>query len=257
MKHSMIVFGIMLLAFLMATPMYAEKKKENLFPFEQEEEKVAEEYAFSTTWRIEAGYVQDWQNSNTETTTYPDTYLHGAKLGFTVDFNLPYHLSVQTGLAYSFSANKNDQHWRTVSKENNQPEYLEHFLMKHTVTLPVHAVYEQKLWKELAMFFYTGPNFQVGILQQDKITPEVSAETLAWLQQTGVPTESYDRYSSGELSRFNMQWSLGGGFQWAKYRVQAGYDFGLTNIVKNYPLNHPVDAKAREWGWFVSFSYAF
>jgi hypothetical protein len=57
-----------------------------------------------------------------------------------------------------------------------------------------------------------------------------------------------------ELIRANIQWGLGGGLEWDRYRLQAGYDFGLNNLIK-----HPVidDQQMWQWGWFVSFCYKF
>lgn len=252
-----IILSILLLANIFT---YAEKKSENLFPFE-ENNKIKEkvEYKFSTTWRIEVSYTQDWQNSNTTSISYPDSYLHGGKIGVAVDFNLPYNFSAQTGLFYALNYTKNSQHWRTLNKENNQPEFLEHHIMKHTIIVPVHLTYTQKLWKELSLIFFTGPNFNIGIAQQDKISATLSEQTRTWMETLGIQLNDYDKYKVNELSRFNIQWTLGGGLQWANYRVQAGYDFGLNNLVKNpWPVGSTqMNAHMWEWSWFVGFSYAF
>lgn len=256
MKRNLIVF-VLLFTNIFA---YAQKKSENLFPFE-EDKKVKEkvEYKFSTTWRIEASYTQDWQHSNSTTISYPDAYLHGGKVGVAVDFNLPYNLAVQTGVFYALNYAKNDQHWRTLNRENSDPEYLEHHIMKHSIIVPVHATYTQKLWKELALVFFTGPNFNIGVAQQDKITDNLSEETRTWMQSQGLQLTDYDKYKAGELSRFNIQWTIGGGLQWANYRIQAGYDFGLNNLVKNpWPVGSTqMNSHMWEWSWFVGFSYAF
>ena len=57
-----------------------------------------------------------------------------------------------------------------------------------------------------------------------------------------------------ELYRVNVQFGLGGGFEWDRYRLQAGYDFGLNNLLKT-----PIvpEEKIYEWGWMVAFSYKF
>ncbi len=221
---------------------------------ETKKEKKSEDYSFSTTYRIEAGYTQDWQNS--KSTSYADTYLHGAKIGFTVDFNLPYHLSIQSGLFYQLTFGKNEQHWAGVNSEYTTEEYIEHNLLKHSVVVPVYATYTQKLWKELALYLYTGPQFAIGIAQKDNIKCTVSDETKAWLEANEIPTQSYEKYKAGELRHFNLQWGLGGGFQWANYRVYSGYNFGLNNIVKSNS-NYLKGSSLWEWNWFVSFSYAF
>lgn len=251
--------NIILLAglFLCSTYSFSQEMKEDFTVFDDnivEEEKKSDTYTFSTTYRIEAGYTQYWQNS--KSTSYADTYLHGAKIGATVDFNLPYHLSIQTGLLYQITYGRNQQHWGGLDSEYEAKEYLEHNLLKQSIVIPVYATYTQKLWKELALYFYTGPQFNIGISQKDKIADKVSDKTRLWLDENNIPTKTYDKYSSKELRIFNLQWSLGGGIQWANYRLYSGYNFGLNNLVKSNN-NYLTDSRMSEWSWFVSFSYAF
>ena len=70
----------------------------------------------------------------------------------------------------------------------------------------------------------------------------------------GARTEPYERYGSKELFRTNIQMGLGGGLEWDAYRIEAGYDFGLNNIIRNQVIPNQ---QLSEWGWFVSFSYKF
>ncbi len=236
---------------------FAQEPKDDFTVFSNypaEEAKKTTDYSFSTTYRIEAGYAQDWQYS--KNTSYPDTYLHGVKIGATVDFNLPYHLSVQTGLLYQISYGNNQQHWPTMNSESISEEIAEHHILKQSITIPVYATYTQKLWKELALYFYTGPQFSIGIAEKDKIVTNLSEETKGWLEANDIPTQTYDKYKAGELRRFNLQWGLGGGIQWANYRLYSGYNFGLNNLVKP-ESGYLKNSHLWEWNWFVSYSYSF
>jgi hypothetical protein len=40
--------------------------------------------------------------------------------------------------------------------------------------------------------------------------------------------------------------------EWDRYRVQAGYDFGLNNLQRT---SFVPDQKMHQWGWMVTFSY--
>jgi hypothetical protein len=86
----------------------------------------------------------------------------------------------------------------------------------------------------------------------DAITNKTSEQTSQWLEQQGFPVKSYERYMAHELYRTNIQFGLGGGIEWDRYRLQAGYDFGLNNILRTPILPKQ---KMNEWGWMCTFSY--
>ncbi len=208
-------------------------------------------YTFSTEYRIEAGYVQHWQRARD--ISFPDMYLHGVRLGATFTFVLPKHFSLQTGAYYTILYGRNEQHWRSVDVVSVQTEYIRHRVLAHNLTVPVRAYYTIPLWKQLNLFFYAGPQLHIGLAQTDYMDKHLSSGVETWLQSQGIPTDTYDRMAD-ELVRANIQLGLGGGFEWDKYRLQSGYDFGLNNLVK-----HP-QRKGQymsEWGWYVSFSYRF
>ncbi len=228
----------------------AQEARDNIDFLLNDTKKPFERY-YTNDWsfRLEAGYAQDWQNSKNN--TFRDMYTHGANIGLTVDYNLPYNLSLQSGVLYSITAGRSEQHWGTIA-ERPQIEIINHDILKHQLIIPIRLTYTQPLWKRLALYFYTGPEMQIGLAQQDNINTEsISATTLAWVQEKGVPTTPYDRYTENELRRFNIRYGLGGGLQWDCYRLQSGYSFGLNDLTKS------PDSQMWEWGWFVSFAYQF
>lgn len=241
----------------LAVGAYAEDKKPDMqladhtFFDPTKKQMEDEEYHFGVEYRLEVGYVQHEQR--TRSMTYPHTYLHGVRAGLDVTFLLPLHISTQIGLYYTFASGKNDQHWRSMTAQSVQEEVLVHRLMEHNLTIPIRMYYTIPLWRKLNLFFFTGPQLHIGLALNDKIQKDLSDETLNWLRGIGVPTENYDRYKS-ELIRANIQWGLGGGLEWDCYRLQAGYDFGLNNLVNQKQLPNQYMA---EWGWFVSFCYRF
>ena len=210
-----------------------------------------EPYVFSVDYRIEAGYVQHWQR-NPEI-TFREMYLHGIRLGATFTFNLPIHFALQTGMYYTLLYGAKDQHWRSMDAPSVQEEYILHRVLEHNFTIPVRAYYTIPVWKQLNLFFFTGPQLHIGLAENDYMQKHLSQAAEAWMASEGIPTEPYDRMTD-ELVRANIQWGVGGGLEWDKYRLQAGYDFGLNNLVK-----HPqtTGQSMNEWGWFVSFCYKF
>ena len=198
------------------------------------------------TYRLEVGYIQPYQVSE----MYRDTYFHGGKVGGTVDFLLPYNMSVQTGLFYNLGYGRNEQHFSTA--EDYGTEYVVNRLWLHQINVPVRYTYTQKIWSKLALFAYGGPDFQLGLACTQNATSYLSDEKIAFLESlsgTSFATGKTDLYGNGILRRFNFVLGVGGGVQWDRYRLQSGYDFGMLSISKEYTV--------RQRGWYVSFSYAF
>lgn len=231
----------------------AEQLADNTFFDPTRKEKEVEHYQFGVEYRIEAGFVQHNQWSRGEL-TYPDMYLHGARIGATFTFRLPLHFGLQTGLLYTIVYGQNEQHWRSMDAISMQEEYIRHRVLEHNLTIPLRAYYIIPLWRELNLFFYTGPQLHIGLAETDNIQKHLSGETETWLSNRGIPVEPYDRMAD-EIVRANIQYGVGGGLEWERYRLQSGYDFGLNNLIRNQSSD--LHRHMWEWGWYVSFSYRF
>ncbi len=239
-------------------------RQQEFFDPTRKVERTESAYQFSYDLRLEVGYVQNQQRSATNSWSNP--FLHGAKLGATIDFNLPYSLSLQTGLAFCGTYGIIDQHWRSMSAETVQTEYIRHGINQYYLEVPVRAFYTLQLWRELNLFFYGGPKMQIGLAEIDFETLHLSDNALEWLSERGVAVTTHDRYSGfsyadengvekwqdRELRRFNIQLGVGGGLEWAQYRLIAGYDFGLNNLLYQMPTSN---SRLWQWGWYVSFCY--
>lgn len=253
LKHIVLVLaGVLLSAVGMA-------QQDQFFDPTRKQAKVREPYVFSMDWRLQAGYLQHWQHSSMNNMMNP--YLHGMELGATVDFNLPLRFSVQTGLLYTVSYGRTDQHWPATSIEaqHTDGDYIRHNIMEHQLAIPIRAFYRIPLWKELSLVFYGGPKFEIGLAQPDYVDISHLSDTYGSvigskeaLAAMGVRLENYDRYAVGDLYRFNVALGVGGGLEWDCYRLQAGYDFGLNNLAKH---KYVQKQHMWEWGWYVSFVY--
>jgi hypothetical protein len=251
--------SILFLACALCAGAYADDQKkrpdlqiaDNSF-FDPTKKRVEEEaYHFGVVYRLEAGYVQHSQR--TRKLSYPQLYLDGFRFGATFTFLLPMHFSLQTGLLYTFTYGKNEQHWRSMDIAETQTEMLQNKVYEHNLTVPARVYYTIPLWKQLNLFFFTGLQINVGISEDVHVTKSLSPTTEAWLIGQGIPVEDCNRMDR-DRTRINAQWGLGGGIEWDRYRLQAGYDFGLNNLAKKNGASYRYMA---EWGWFVSFSYRF
>ena len=213
-------------------------------------EVVQETYSFGIAYHLEGGYAQDHQRMTSDTISA--LYLHGARIGAQVELFLPKHFSVNIGLLYSVLYGCSRQHYHSVSSEFVQAEVINNHIVEHALTVPVRVQYNIPLWKQLSMHFYAGPQLMLGLAETDYVDASLSVDTRAWLFDQGVHVKTYDRYASKELFRTNIQFGLGGGFTWDRYRLEAGYDFGLNNILRT--PTYSADRMA-EWQWHVSFVY--
>jgi len=213
--------------------------------FDPTRKKAEEAYHFGMEYRLELAYVQKDQRSNG---TYPGMYMHGARLGGTFTFLLPIHFSLQTGLFYTFTYGHHAQHWPSMA-ETPREEYIQHRVMQHQLTIPVKMYYTVPLWQKLNLFFFTGPQLHIGLAAKDRLTTYLTDETRAWVEQQGVPVEPYDRYAA-EQCRANVQWCIGAGIEWDRFRFQGGYDFGLNNLIKYTDTYRFMS----EWEWHMGIA---
>lgn len=213
-------------------------------------ERVQEDYAFGITYRVEGGYQQGHQRMFSDTLSA--LYLHGARVGAQFEMALPKRFSVNIGLLYSVMYGVSRQHYHSVSSEQVQTEIVNNHIVEHALTIPVRVQYNIPLWKQLSMHFYGGPQLMFGLAETNYVDAQVSDDTRAWLLSQGKRLDTYDKYINRDLFRTNIQLGVGGGFTWDVYRLEAGYDFGLNNLLRT-----PVYSKDRmwEWQWHVSFVY--
>jgi outer membrane receptor protein involved in Fe transport len=244
------VISLLPFVFLQAddTKKPAMQIEDNTF-FDPTRKIAAEAYHFGVEYRLEVGYTQHYQRVHR--LTYPGLYLDGGYVGATFTFLLPIHFSLQTGLIYNVAYGEMEQHWRSISQQNTQKEYIRHHITEHQLMIPVKMYYTVPLWKQLNLFFFTGMQLHIGLADQDKITTHLSDDTRTLIESWGIRTKSYDRMAD-ERWRANVQWTLGGGLEWDRYRFQASYDFGLNNLVR-----HPGITKRymSEWGWQIGLAF--
>ncbi len=256
-KHLIILCAcVVALTATAQTNPYSDKNEPDLQMSEQiffdPNAKKEEPYQFRTEYRIEGGYVQHWQHSKNKSAI--DMYLHGARIGMTFDFLLPNHFSLQTGLLYTIAHGTAPQKWGVVDEEESYAtsDSLTHRVTEHWLAIPIRAYYNIKLWKQLNLFFYGGPQLMIGLAETDHIKNELPDKATAFYRdELGLHVDPYNRFKD-ELYPVNIQLGIGGGLEWDCFRLQAGYDFGLNNQLRQRKTENQ---HLWEWSWYVSFAY--
>ena len=251
MKQTLVIISLILSS--VASICAQESKNEINFAAEEQKQAALENtYKFFVTYRIQAGYMQEWQHSKNN--NYPDLYLYGPQIGATFDFNLPYNFTLQTGFIYGLTYGVTNQHWKNMSKYTYEEQIVNHRILSHQFIIPVYVTYNIAVWRKLSIVFYTGPQLALGLAQNDYLKHNLNDETKKFLVDSNVKTDPYERYTSGELIRPNIQYSVGAAVQWDRYRLQGGYNFGLNNLIKQ---NNNINQHMWNWSWNVVFTYAF
>lgn len=187
------------------------------------------------TYRIEAGYLQPIRYSD----NMSHRYFQGARLGGTVDFNLPVKfMTVHTGLLYSYTFSNDVQ--KALATDSVIYKTQGHYL-----DIPLHLTASYNLFKEVKIFAFAGPNLNIGIYQPQKATA-----TAGYSEYMGVESGTRNLHKD-DLNRFNFQLEVGGGVQWKKWLVKSGYNFGMNN------LNKKDTGKQHQSGWYVTAGYEF
>lgn len=146
--------------------------------------------------------------------------------------NMSLGVAAMYGLMYEFSGTKE-------SEEGYKYHYSD-----HEIIIPLRVQVRFTPLKDLSVFLYTGPSFDIGVAGGVKVE----------YKKYSIYTDYYSgrqKYSSSDLgkadndseareerqmfSRFHMMWGFGGGVQWKKLRLDLYADWGINNSWgKNY-----------------------
>jgi hypothetical protein len=178
------------------------------------------------TNRIEVGYNNPVRYGSDGSTTH----FNGIKIGVTTELEMKNNFSLLTGVLYNLVYSDKLQ----VYPNSTQVNYLAY---GHFLSIPVMAAYNFPITKDLKVFGYAGPTLNYGLSQVRNSVSTVSTIASAYT----------DMYKSSVLNRLDLQVGIGGGVQFKKYQLKAGYDYGLLNVSKS-------STNLYQKGWYVSLS---
>ena len=184
---------------------------------------------------VHIGYAQPTIRLNSPNTGYPKdslmnvTKLHGLKVGLVYDGSIYKGFGTSLGLNYTFATSKTD--WASMSTFSKFPQSRSQY-MYHQLELFVDWQYKFEIAKETYLMLYSGPTIQYGLVlkQTDQQRLDNTSGTLS-------KEEENNRYgkehTNSDLRQLNVTWGVGAGFQYKRYFLRGGYDFGLINPYKN------------------------
>ncbi len=190
-------------------------------------------------------------NSPTSKDTLANTVkLQGFKVGIVYDASYVAGFGSSIGLNYTFGMANSG--WSSKYSFNDYPK-TRSLIMYHQLELFVDWQYKFEVAKETYLMLYTGPTLQYGIgfnmrqdtQTEDYITDEVTKTAGDW--HSAYKTDANDE----RLSRLNVTWGVGAGFQYKRYFLRGGYDFGLINPYKNADFTNGRHTKGRMDQWNI------
>lgn len=161
------------------------------------------------------------------------TILNGFKIGMIYDATIIKGFGFAMGLNYSFGATSQD--WKdypydAVGHKVAIPQYqVRSKEVTHTLEIFVDWQYKFEIAKSTWLMLYTGPTIQCNL----KFNAKEYYRNRIDQEDVTSPIIGVYGYADSEMAeyyrRLNITWGFGAGFQYKRYFLRGGYDFGLIN----------------------------
>ena len=197
---------------------------------------------------VQLGFAQPIARLNTPTTKtslFPTSY-NGFKVGLVYDATIVKGFGVSMGLNYTFG--NHTSAWKQIGKlpypqERSTGQY-------HQLEIPIDWQYKFEIAKRTWIILYTGPTLQCGLsLTSNKF----ETDNYGKIKDDVISSDFYlieDKNKA--LKRINVTWGLGAGFQYDRYFLRGGYDFGLINPYKERSfVGHDAYTRGRFDQWQI------
>ena len=198
----------------------------------------------SHSFGIQLGFAQPayWLNSPTamgQSVSHLDkTVMNGFKVGFVYDASIVAGFGFSAGLNYTFATSRtgwNDYNFLPNGAPTliSQIEYATNYVYNQGEIF-VDWQYKFEIAKQTFVILYSGPTIQLGgysatdFFRYIADKQDVVMETVNW---------SYNDIQDNYLRRLNVTWGVGVGFQYKRYFLRGGYDFGIINPYKKISFN--------------------
>ena len=204
---------------------------------------------------LQIGWAQPILRLNSPNTAYPKdsmvntVRLKGFKVGLVYDASFVKGFGTSIGVNYTFGMDNSG--WSSVYPDLNEYPKSRRLITYQQLELFVDWQYKFEIAKETYLMLYTGPSIQCGLAfnrRQDTrsrnlITDEIS--TIIGQRNNAYTTDE----NNDKLTRLNVTWGVGAGFQYKRYFLRGGYDFGLINPYANARFvngaGEPIDRNTR------------
>lgn len=183
--------------------------------------------------------------------------LKGMKVGVMYDADFIKGFGAAVGLNYTFAADGT----KWTARNNTYSQQIRTVSTFQAIEIPVDWQYRFEIAQKTYLLLYTGPtlNFEFGTKSRFFTRASSNAKKMAEGTSNWFSEEKYEEEKDGGLGGFalinyNVLWGVGAGFQYKRYFVRGGYDFGLINAYRNNTIakgNEHVNIRSRMDQWQV------
>lgn len=199
---------------------------------------------------VQIGYTNPITRLNVadnKNTLSPTSY-HGMKIGFVYDATLWKGLGVSMGLNYTFGTNVTDWTKKVSTQQGLYPQVRSRG-QYHQLEIPVDWQYKFEIAQNTWIILYTGPTLQCGLALNDKWYIRLNKDSESISKEENLYSEQ--EMAGYALKRLNVTWGIGAGFQYEKYFLRGGYDFGIINPYKAQSFNNGIYTRGRFDQWQI------
>ncbi len=182
------------------------------------------------------------------------TIFNGFKIGLVYDATLIKGFGFSLALNYGFS--EHHTNWEDDPSVMGIAQEIKYQSLLHTLEIPIDWQYKFEIAKEFWLILYTGPALQYNFVLKEKISVRNNAnlENKNAIQVTEQSHYEIDIDNDGrkDYTPINLLWSVGGGIQYKRYFLRAGYDFGIYNPFRDVDLGKEFNMRGRFDQWQIS-----
>ena len=196
-------------------------------------------------------------NSSPKDSLTATTKLNGFKVGLVYDGSFIAGFGTSIGINYTFAASNSG--WKAAGIYSNYPRSRQ-MITYHEMEVFVDWQYKFEVAKETYLMLYSGPTIQCGLGMDMRTDTQTDyGAPVTYKHGNGFSPEKDDYTKLDEenehFTRLNVTWGVGAGFQYKKYFLRGGYDFGLINPYANKqfvdkagnPMDHYTRGRLDQW----------
>lgn len=175
---------------------------------------------------VQVGFTQPVSRLNLPTNmdlkTLNPTIYNGLKVGLVYDATIVKGFGYTIGINYTYGGNHTE--WKNNNAVSTAQSRYKNQL--HQLELIVDWQYKFEIAQDTWLILYSGPTIQCGLAFSESkyerlgptSTEEFKSKSNLYTNETKYP-----------FKRLNVTWGVGAGFQYERYFLRGGYDFGIIN----------------------------